>query len=270
MESLYLFAKNTLLLSRNGRRPTTRSVSLYRSRPHPCTSLMVQHTTFLLYLPLLPSTPHTVPGLLITGSPGVGKSTFARLIFYLEMRAGQKVLWVDKRAMFLYDGDCCRPTEASHFNADTSDIVVIFDHKDGFSHVFTESKTFKKVLAVHSPSGDINSSQKAKNLLLSIHVMNPWSIEEARLALPNDKQLDEKFNVCGGLMRHLESDDVMAIKRHVMDGVKKLLDDNAGELDKCSDPHMIGMVWACSPIAWSSCGGAKAQPAPTTWHSPLR
>ena len=164
------------------------------------------------YLKALTAWDESTGGFVLVGSPGIGKSTFGQLVFCREMSKNENVIRITRSqsggtTILIYEGQDV--TEIQSIDAldfrepGISSSVVIYDHTEGFQITFGDRK-FKKVLIIHSPSAKISNSQKAPNVLFHSWTMNPFCFEEANNALLNDEMFEEKFAVCGGLLRHLE------------------------------------------------------------------
>ena len=171
-------------------------------------------------------------GFLLVGSPGIGKSTFGKLLFCLEMSKGSMILSVtqgsgNSHEMLLFqDNNAELIIRVQDLQGLYSDIVVIYDHPAGFQTLFGDF-IFKKVLVIHSPSASITNSMKAENVKRRV-VMNPLSIDEAEKACSGPSIL-EKFSVCGGLLRLLKK-DLAFIKEDIDEGCRKLTGCFSGDL----------------------------------------
>ena len=180
------------------------------------------------YLKALTAWDKSEGGFVLVGSPGIGKSTFGQLVFCREMSKNESVIRVTKSqsggvTILTYEGQDVTEMHIEDLDfrePSIADSIVIYDHTEGFQVIFGDRK-FKKVLIIHSPSAKISNSQKAPNVRLYSWTMNPFGFEEAKVALPNEAMIEEKFAVCGGLLRHLEA-ELSNVTLNIDEGCNKL------------------------------------------------
>jgi hypothetical protein len=186
------------------------------------------------------------PGYILLGAPGIGKSTFAFMLFCYEMSKGESVLLIkgkkDESPMTLFHQKETDAIGSFHDLADFSkQVVVIYDGQEGFQSMGGERVIFKKVLVVHSPSADVNNSEKA--LQGRIRMMEPFSLDEAKDCTTKlgsavtIKQVEDNFALCGGLARLLTW-KTADVKRSIDEGCQKLIGMDVGTL--CGGVLMSG------------------------------
>eukprot|EP00041_Stephanoeca_diplocostata_P031799 m.1000707 g.1000707 ORF g.1000707 m.1000707 type:complete len:613 (+) comp24028_c0_seq6:185-2023(+) len=179
--------------------------------------------------------------MLVIGTPGIGKSLFGRLVFTLEMAKGSTVLWVTGEERILFHGDMAVKIGGVSDIGDLdglkyADVIIVYDTVVGLHKFFgDQSLEFKCVLALHSPSAQINSTKKHMSGDAVKFVMNPFGLPEMlefrrkiETPFPNiaskmgdEGTIKEKFAVCGGSLRFaLLSIDIM---RQEIDGAKTKL-----------------------------------------------
>ena len=185
--------------------------------------------------------------MLVIGTPGIGKSLFGRLVFTLEMAMRNTVLWVTGEERFLFHGDMSVKiggvSDIGDFGGlKYADVILVYDTVVGLHKFFGDrSLRFKCVLALHSPSAQINSTEKQMSGDAVTFVMNPFVLLEMLdfrrkivTSFPNiafkmgdEGTIKKKFKVCGGSLRFaLLSEDIMSRK---INEAKKTL---SGELFK--------------------------------------
>ena len=195
--------------------------------------LGVMHSTRIFireeYLKALTAWDKSEGGFVLVGSSGIGKSTFGQLVFCREMSKNENVIRVTRSqsggvTILIYEGQVVTEmhsiVDLDFREPSIADSVVIYDHMEGFQVIFGDRK-FKKVLIIHSPSAKISNSQKAPNVLFHSWTMNPFGFEEAKVAFPKEAMIEEKFAVCGGLLRHLEG-ELPNIILNIDEGCNKL------------------------------------------------
>eukprot|EP00036_Acanthoecidae_sp_10tr_P001154 CAMPEP_0182949262 /NCGR_PEP_ID=MMETSP0105_2-20130417/60173_1 /TAXON_ID=81532 ORGANISM="Acanthoeca-like sp., Strain 10tr" /NCGR_SAMPLE_ID=MMETSP0105_2 /ASSEMBLY_ACC=CAM_ASM_000205 /LENGTH=605 /DNA_ID=CAMNT_0025089559 /DNA_START=123 /DNA_END=1937 /DNA_ORIENTATION=- len=179
--------------------------------------------------------------LLVIGTPGIGKSLFGRLVFTLEMAREETVLWVtgEERILF-HENQAINIDGVSDIGNKHSlkfaDVIIVYDTVVGLHKFFGDQKLkFKCILALHSPSAEIESTKKQRNLSSMVLVMNPFIFSEAmsfrsRLmvsdpdaapAMWDEEAFHAKFNLCGGSVRHLLL-DTSELQRDITDAVDKM------------------------------------------------
>jgi hypothetical protein len=130
------------------------------------------------------------PYMIAYGTPGIGKSALAQLAAARHLALGDPVLFRHKDGTWLMQYDDTRKLLAEEKLPDLqnlgrdrrperSECVMIYDSPDGFQTRFGEVGGFKKVLIVHSPSGNLNNSRKAGGMsLLLTRLVPPPLLEE--------------------------------------------------------------------------------------------
>ena len=161
--------------------------------------------------------------LLVIGTPGIGKSLFGRLVFTLEMAKGETVLWVTGESKLLFVGDRIIDIQkvtdiGNKHSIKYADVIIVYDTVVGLHKFFgDQSLDFKCVLALHSPSAQIGSTEKQMSGGAATRVMNPIALLEAldirsKIAeadpgiaakMGDDAIVQSKFAVCGGSLRYI-------------------------------------------------------------------
>ena len=152
-------------------------------------------------------------GFILLGSPGIGKSTFGRLLLCLLISQKKKVIYWHSTYEYplIFENSAANKINLSSFNnhTNTSDSTIIYDDRRGFQGLFGDRK-FGKYLIIHSPSADITNSEKAANFLGNKWIMNPATLDECSDINNNcewgidGSDLISKFRIRGGLFRLLK------------------------------------------------------------------
>ena len=178
-------------------------------------------------------------GFILTGSPGIGKSTFGKLFLCYLISKGEKVMYwqLNLSLPILFSGG-----KAEYFDMrtlvgyDFSDITIIYDDKKGFQSKF--DCKFHKYLIIHSPSADISNSEKAVGLSSGLWCMNPATLEECNEIREkcswkcNEDDVVERFLLVGGLFRYLQK-DTAELRRTVNEGCLKVAT-NIIDITRCN------------------------------------
>eukprot|EP00036_Acanthoecidae_sp_10tr_P007357 CAMPEP_0182916828 /NCGR_PEP_ID=MMETSP0105_2-20130417/1165_1 /TAXON_ID=81532 ORGANISM="Acanthoeca-like sp., Strain 10tr" /NCGR_SAMPLE_ID=MMETSP0105_2 /ASSEMBLY_ACC=CAM_ASM_000205 /LENGTH=625 /DNA_ID=CAMNT_0025053795 /DNA_START=151 /DNA_END=2028 /DNA_ORIENTATION=- len=161
--------------------------------------------------------------LLVIGTPGIGKSLFGRLVFTLEMAKGETVLWIAGEDKRLFRDDRIINIRTVSEIGDKhgslyADVIIVYDTVVGLHKFFgDQSLVFKCVLALHSPSAQIGSTEKQMSGNAATLVMNPITLPEmldirskieradpsVAAKMGDDAAVQRKFAVCGGSLRYI-------------------------------------------------------------------
>ena len=185
-------------------------------------------------------------GFMLLGSPGIGKSTFGRLLLCLLISQKKKVIyWHSTYDSFIFEDNSAKLFNLSSLNTiSTSDSFVIYDDKRGFQNNFGDRK-FGKFLIIHSPSADTNNSLKAVGFNGARWIMNPASLNECiSISVKcsweiEDNTIIERFEIVGGLFRYLKFEKESLLVQ-IDDGCIKISSDlsnivNMNQLHSASD-----------------------------------
>ena len=93
----------------------------------------------------------TDAGLILIGSPGIGKSTFGWFLLLHLISIGEKIIFWKSNCVILFEGVTARVIDKSEIRMISNDAVIIYDDQEGFHQLFNEF-AFKKILIIHSPA----------------------------------------------------------------------------------------------------------------------
>ena len=171
-------------------------------------------------------------GYILLGSPGIGKSSFGRLLLCLLISENAKIFYWSPGhfALLIEDGNARHITRICDVHS--TDTVMIYDDRIGFQSTFGDIR-FKKYLIIHSPSAHISNSIKAVGYGGMKWFMNPSTLEECLLIREmcswsiSQENLENNFVRFGGLLRYLQQDlkdaDILDWCKHLSEGLASLL-----------------------------------------------